>query len=60
LEPRFKWLGASPDLDAPKTGVVELSVALRGEYLNFSQTTGNRIFIKADAQSSAKPAKFER
>src|SRR5258708_28447345 len=56
----FTWVGVSPDLDAPKTRVVELSVALRGEYFIFSQTTGNRIFIKADGQLSTKAAKFEQ
>jgi hypothetical protein len=40
--------------------VVELSVALRGEYFIFSQTMGNKIFIKADGRLSAKAAKFEQ
>ena len=35
-------------------------MALRGEYFIFSQTTGNRIFIKADRQLSTKAAKFEQ
>ena len=51
-----KWLGVSLDLDAAKDRVVELSVALPGEYFIYSQTTGN--FIKPDGQPSDPPAKF--
>lgn len=34
-----KWLGVCVDVDAAKSRVVELSVALAGEYFVFSQTT---------------------
>ncbi len=50
-----KWLGVCADLDEAKARVRDLSVALPGEYFVFSQTTGNRLFIKADGQSSVRP-----
>jgi hypothetical protein len=55
-----KWLGVCADLDAAKARVMELSVALPGEYFIFSQTTGNRLFIKPDGQSSERPTKVSQ
>jgi len=49
-----KWLGVCADLDAAKVRVVELSVALPGEYFIFSQTTERRLFIKPDGQVSER------
>ena len=53
-----KWLGVCADLVAAKARVAELSAALPGEYFVFSQTTGNRLFIKSDGQLSDRPAKL--
>jgi hypothetical protein len=47
-----KWLGVCADLDAAKARVVELSVALPGEYFIYSQTSETRLFIKPDGRSS--------
>jgi hypothetical protein len=51
-----KWLGVSADLDAAKARVLELSAASPGEYFGFSQTTGNKLFIQPDGQSSERPS----
>ena len=51
-----KWLGVCLDVDAAKARVLELSAVLPGEYFIFSQTTGRRVFINADGQSSDRPS----
>lgn len=51
-----KWLGVCLDVDAAKVRVLELSAVLSGEYFIFSQTTGRRLFINADGQSSDRPS----
>jgi len=49
----------TPDLDAPKTRVVELSVP-SARVFYFQPNDGEQIFIKADGQLSTKAAKFEQ
>jgi hypothetical protein len=50
-----KWLGVCLDVDAAKARVLELSTVIPGVYFIFSQTTGRRLFIKPDGQSSDRP-----
>ena len=47
-----KWLGVCVDLDAARSRVIELSLALPVEYFIYSQATEKRLFIKSDGQSS--------
>jgi hypothetical protein len=49
-----KWLGVCADLDAAKSRVIELSLALPSEYFIFSQTTGRRMFIARDGHVSER------
>jgi hypothetical protein len=51
-----KWLGVCVDLDAAKSRVIELSLALPGEYFIFSQTSERKLFIKPDGQLSERPS----
>ena len=50
-----KWLGVCLDVDAAKARVAGLSAVIPGEYFIFCQTTGKRLFINADGQSSDRP-----
>ena len=50
-----KWLGVCLDVTAAKARVLELAAVIPGEYFIFSQTTGRRLFIKPDGQSSDRP-----
>jgi hypothetical protein len=43
------------DVNAAKARVLELAAVIPGEYFIFSQTTGKRLFIKPDGQSSDRP-----
>jgi len=47
-----KWLGVCADLDSARARVKELCAAIPAQYFVFSQTTGNRLFIKPDGQST--------
>ena len=51
-----KWLGVCSDVEAAKERVLKLSVALPAEYFIFSQTSGDRMFIKPDGQLSERPS----
>jgi hypothetical protein len=42
------WCGAFQDFEAAKTKVRELLVSSPGEYFIFSQSTGNKLYIKPD------------
>jgi hypothetical protein len=42
------WCGAFPDLETAKTKVRELLKSSPGEYFIFSQSTGNKLYIKPD------------
>ena len=50
-----KWQGVCADLDAAKARVRDLSAAFPANYFISSQTTGNRLLIKPDGQSSRRP-----
>ena len=42
------WLGAVEELEAAKAKARELIVRTPGTYFVFSQTSGNKMYIKAD------------
>ena len=54
LEPdgKLMWKGTAADLGTAKLNVKALATKSPGDYMIFSQATGNRIFIASD------PARF--
>ena len=50
-----KWLDVCADIDAAKARVAEIAANVPGEYFIFSQTTGNKLFIKHGRANKSGP-----
>ena len=50
---RVQWLGAMPDADTANAKAQELMKECPGAYFVYSQTTGNKLYVKSQNADQA-------